>query len=118
MVSGNICFELITPLFKDGVLDHLNNYRGHCISSALLKLICSLVNNRLQIFAEKHNLISKNQIGFKKQCRTSDHLLTLKAIVKKYVTLGKQKIYACFVDFKKAFDSVGQQGLFYKLENL
>ena len=38
--------------------------------------------------------------------------------MKKYVTLGKQKIYACFVDFKKAFDSVGHQCLFYKLENL
>ena len=37
MVSGNICFELITPLFKDGLLDDPNNYRGLCISSALLK---------------------------------------------------------------------------------
>ena len=118
IVSGNICFELITPLFKDGLLDDPNNYRGICISSALLKLMCSLINNRLQRFAEKNNLVSKNQIGFKKQCRTSDHLLTLKAIVKKYVTLGKKKIFACFVDFKKAFDSVWHQGLFFKLENL
>ena len=118
MVSGNICFDLITPLFKDGLLDDPNNYRGLCISSALLKLMCSLINNRLQRFAEKNNLVSKNQIGFKKQCRTSDHLLTLKAIVKKYVTLGKRKIFSCFVDFKKAFDSVWHQGLFYKLENL
>ena len=118
MVSGKICFELITPLFKDGLLDDPNNYRGLCVSSTLLKLMCSLINNRLQRFAEMNNLLSKNQIGFKKHCRTSDHLLTLKAIVKKYVTLGKKKLFACFVDFKKAFDSVWHQGLFYKLENL
>ncbi len=29
--------------------------------------------------------------------------------------MKKQKIYACFVDIKKAFDSVWQQGLFYQL---
>ena len=27
----------------------------------------------------------------------------------------KEKVYACFVDFRKAFDSVWHEGLFYKL---
>ena len=27
----------------------------------------------------------------------------------------KEKVYACFVDFRKAFDSVWHHGLFYKL---
>ena len=59
MVSDTICFDLITPLFKDGLLDDPNNYRGLCVSSALLKLICSLINNRLQKFVDRNNLISK-----------------------------------------------------------
>ena len=43
----------------------------------------------------------------------------LKNVVKKYVTIGKEKIYACFIDFKKAYDSVWHEGLFTKLrENL
>ena len=29
--------------------------------------------------------------------------------------MAASKIYACFVDFKKAFDSVWHQGLYYKL---
>ena len=44
--------------------------------------------------------------------------MTLKCLVKKYVTVGKNKLYACFVDFKKAFDSVWHKGLFYKLEKM
>lgn len=36
-------------------------------------------------------------------------------MVKKYVTIGKGKLYACFVDFKKAYDSVWHDGLFHKL---
>ena len=63
----------------------------------------------------QRNLISKNQTDFKENHRTSDNLLTLKNVVKKYVTMGKGKIYACFVDFKKAYDSVWHNGLFYKM---
>ena len=33
----------------------------------------------------------------------------------KYVHQHNEKIYACFVDFKKAFDSVWHDGLLYKL---
>ena len=65
-----------------------------------------------------HNVLFKNQIGFKRNHRTADHLLTLKSVVKKYVTIGKKKLFACFLDLKKAFDSVWHKGLFHKiLEN-
>ena len=63
------------------------------------------------------NLIHRNQIGFKQNCKTADHLLTLKTVVKKYVTVGGNKLFACFVDFKKAFDSVWHSGLYRKLEH-
>ena len=116
LITQSWCKELINPIFKDGLLNDPNNYRGICISSALLKIICSLLNNRVQAYCNRLNLINKNQIGFKSKHRTADHLLTLKAVVKKYVTVGKKKLHACFIDFKKAFDSVWHEGLFYKVE--
>ena len=94
----------------------LNNYRGICVSSAFLKILCSLLNARIQNYCIEKGLINKNQIGFQKNSRTSDHLLTLKALVKKYVTMGKEKLYVCFIDFEKAFDSVWHKGLFYKMQ--
>jgi hypothetical protein len=33
----------------------------------------------------------------------------------KYVNQNNEKIYACFIDFKKAFDSVWHEGLYLKL---
>ena len=33
----------------------------------------------------------------------------------KYVHCHQEKVYACFVDFRKAFDSVWLDGLLYKL---
>ena len=108
---------LITPIHKDGSINDPNNYRGICISSALMKITCMLLNHRIQEHCHQNDLLNRNQIGFKPNHRTADHLLTLKAVVKKYVTIGGKKLFACFIDFKKAFDSVWHDGLFHKLAN-
>ena len=45
----------------------------------------------------------------------SDHIFTLHTLIDKYIHKHNSKIYACFVDFRKAFDSVWHKGLFYRL---
>ena len=47
--------------------------------------------------------------------RTADHVFTLRTLIDKYVHSHNEKIYACFVDFRKAFDSVWHVGLLNKL---
>ena len=84
MIPATSFLKLINPIFKE-------NYKGICISSAFLKVICILLNNRVQEHCKTHNIISKNQIGFMKNRRTTHHLLTLKTVVNKYVTNGKTK---------------------------
>ena len=112
------CLDLIALIHKDGAKDDPNNYRGICIMNALLKILCTLLNSRLTSFCDKKNLINNEQIGFRKNNRTSDHILTIKATVNKYVNdVQNKKLYACFIDFQKAFDSVWHEALFRKLEN-
>ena len=115
LVPRSWSMGLITPIHKDGSINAPNNYRGICISSALLKIICILLNHRIQEHCNQNELLNQNQIGFKKNHRTADHLLTLKAVVKKYVTIGEKKLFSCFIDFKKAFDSVWHNSLFHKM---
>ena len=117
LVPKSWCLDLLNPIHKEGNTNNPNNYRGICISYALLKIICSLLNNRIQNQSKGRTIISKNQTGFKANHCTSANLLTLKNVVKKYVTTGEKKLYACFVDFKKACDSVWHKGLFYKMNN-
>ena len=50
---------------------------------------------------KKMTLHCKEEISFKKKMRPADHLFILKTV--------------CFVDFKKAFNSVWRTGLFYKV---
>ena len=64
----------------------------------------------------QQNIIDQAQIGFLPNHRTSDHIFTLRTLVDKHVTHSANgNLYTCFIDFKKAFDSVWHASLFYKL---
>lgn len=76
---------------------------------------CSILNQRLLSFVEHKGILHPSQIGFLPGHRTADHVLTLRTLIAKQVNHRKESIYACFVDFKKAFDSIWHQGLLYKL---
>ncbi len=108
--------NLITPIFKQGEKYDPNNYRGITVSSNLGKLFCSIINDRLVQFIQEHKLLDNCQIGFMPKQRTSDHIYTLHTLIQKHVQQTKQgKIFGCFIDFQKAFDSVWHNGLFLKL---
>ncbi len=55
------------------------------------------------------------KIGFLPKCCTSDNIFTLQTLIDKYVHQNKGKLFACFIDFKKAFDSIWHEGLYLKL---
>ena len=63
----------------------------------------------------ENGIISENQLGFMPGNRTSDALIVLFNLVQKYCFINNTYIYACFVDFKKAFDCIPRQILFEKL---
>ena len=111
IVPRSWCLGIITPIHKEGPKDDPDNYRGICIGSALSKVLSTMMNQRLADFAKENNLIHKSQIGFQEKNRTSDHILTTKTLVNRYVNDKKGKLYACFIDLKKAFDSVWHQAI-------
>ena len=106
--------SLIVPIHKSGELDDPNNFRGISLNSCLSKLFTNMMNVRLMNLCEEKGHVDCNQIGFREGSRTSDHVFTLKTIIDQSYAQGK-KLYACFVDFKKAYDTVWRDGLFYKM---
>lgn len=101
-------------LYKSGNRLDPSNYRGISITSNLGKLFNRIIHTRLLEFVKSMSLINENQIGFKENCRTSDHLFSIKTIIDRYKS---KKVYAAFIDLRKAFDTVWREGLFYKLLN-
>ena len=107
-------FGMIKNIHKGGNNDDPNNYRGITLNSTLGKLFCTILHDRLSNFCDHNDIIAKEQAAFRKVYRTTDHIYLLKTIVHKYITQHK-KVYTCFVDLEKAFDSVWRKGLLHKI---
>ena len=92
--------SVVTPLHKKGSIYDPNNYRAIAVASNLGK-----------IFAP-------NQLGFCKGAQTADHVLTLSTCIEQYVKSNKKRVYSCFVDYAKAFDTLCREAFLYKLWKL
>ena len=107
--------SIITPIHKSGVKTDPSNYRGIAVLSCLGKLFSSILNLRLKNFVSNNNILRKEQLGFVEGNRTSDAHLIMHNLIQDYCHKRGKKIFACFVDFKKAFDSIPRELLFQKL---
>ena len=105
--------DILGPLHKAGSKDDPGNFRGISLSSCLGKVFNSLLRNRLESKCNKEKIISNFQISGEKGARTSDHLLVFRHIINKYVKIGKQLLFVCYFDLKKAFDTVNRVKMFY-----
>lgn len=105
----------VSPIHKkDDTLDP-NNYRGITILSCLGKLFSTVLNMRLTNFQENGKTLKDNQSGFRKKRRTTDNMFILKTLINKYLNSPRKKLYLCFIDFQKAFDTVWHSGIALKL---
>ena len=73
-----------------------------------------MINERLIGLLDAINILSHYQIEFRRGYRTVDHVFVLDTILNSYFSKGT-KVYVCFVDFSKVYDSVWKNGLLYKL---
>ena len=118
VVPQQWCIGYIHPLYKNkGDPNDPNNYRGITITSCLGKLFTTLINSRLGKFVGDMELIGPEQAGFRSGYSTVDHIFVLNSLIDFYL-FRKKRLYACFIDYKKAFDSIQRQQLWMKLCNL
>lgn len=85
-------------LHKKGDMLNPENYRPIALLNSITKIFTTALAKRLSNFLEKEEMLPECQAGFAE-------------------TLGKAKkrLFITFVDFKKAFDSVGHNKLWLKL---
>jgi len=104
--------SVIIPLVKNksGDLSSADNYRAIAISTAISKLFEGVVASEVYSYCDT----DKYQFGFKKGHSTTLCTDVLKKTVDYYVNRGSY-VFACFIDFSKAFDRVNYWKLFNKL---
>ena len=108
---------LIKSVFKAGAREDPSNYRGITLMSCLGKLYSTILYKRIETEIENNDLISNSQAGFRKKYRTTDHIYTLFTLIRKYTKTGN-KLYTCFVDFRKAYDLICRKRLSEKLKKI
>ena len=106
----------IKPVHKKNSTGKEIYYRGISLSSCLTKFFDNLILNRLSSCFEKLNIFNSHVMRFRPGMRTVNNVMALKTLIEKQ--FGKhEKLYCCFVDFSKAFDSVWRNGLLAKMNN-
>ena len=102
----------IIPLIKNraGNVTDVNNYRAIAISNSISKIFETVLLDKLIV----ENPIDAHQFGFTSGVSTEMCTYVLKNTVKYYNNRGSD-VFACFVDFSKAFDKVNYWKLFNKL---
>ena len=96
---------LITAVYKSGDTANMSNYRGITVGSVIAKLFAMILDHRTAVWAEDEGIKAKGQAGFRKDFRTTDNICVLKSLIDKQEQMHSS-LYRCFVNFKKAFDTV------------
>ena len=99
---------LIVKLPKKGDLTDCNNWRGIMLLSVTSKILSRVILNRIS--ASIDQLLRKNQAGFRKGKSCADQIFALRQIIEQSHEWNTT-VYANFIDFQKAFDSVNRPAL-------
>ena len=105
----------IIPIHKKGDKNVCDNYRSIWLTSLFSKIYTAILDKRLGCFTTRNKTLPEEQAGFREGYSTIDHIFSLYAMIKKQFTKDR-KLYVCFVDYRKAFDSVNREALFNILE--
>jgi hypothetical protein len=92
----------------------LDDHRTITVCTLLDKIYSTCLARRFNEWGEEHNLRADSQTGFRKDHRTADNVLVMRALIDRY-RHEKKPLYVAFVDFKKAYDTVPRQLLWAKL---
>ena len=95
----------------------MDDYRGITVGISIAKLYSLLLLSRLDKWAEQNQMRADCQAGFRHGRGTVDNAFILKHVVDKYKG-EKKPVYAAFIDFKKAYDSVNRLILWECLQGL
>ncbi|GBP68035.1 Probable RNA-directed DNA polymerase from transposon X-element [Eumeta japonica] len=100
---GNWKTAAVTPLHKGCPKDDPNTYRPITFLHTLSKLLEGLVNVRPMAFLKKHGLLSKMQIGFRKNKLTEYSVSLLVENIPGHFD-KRRACFEMFMDLAKVFD--------------
>ena len=106
----------ITPIYKKGDLELIENYRPISTLPIFGKIFEKIIYSRLYSFLSSQNILYDRQFGFRKSHSTSHALNHSVTHIKKELE-KKRYVLGIFIDLSKAFDTIDHEKLVYKLDH-
>ena len=94
-----------------------DDHRAIVVGQAMAKLFSLVMLRRMDAWAEDEGMRAAGQAGFRHGRGTPDNAFVLQHVIEKYRSL-KKPVYAAFIDFRKAYDSVSRPLLWECLRGL
>ena len=95
VIPGELKVTKVISIAKIAEPKSLNDYRPISISAKLMLLLEKLYYNRLQLYLEEKNILSKYQFGFRKHRNTAMTMIALTDLKKK--KLGPKIVLCCYI---------------------
>ena len=107
---------IILPLLKGkgAKANNKDNYRGITLLPTLCKIYEMILFSRLEKFAIDNEYFSELQFGFGEGVGCIEALFTILEAID-HMLEWRSKVFSCFLDVRKAFDTVWIDGLLFKL---
>jgi len=119
--SGHVALDwmrgIVVPLAKEGDPRLPSNYRPITLLSIVGKVYTSVLHARLSAWCERHGVLADEQGGFRAGRGCPEQLYTLSELVKLRRLRGRAT-FACFIDIRKAYDTVWHDGLKFRLRQV
>jgi len=101
--------SIIVPIYKKGDKTDCSNYRGISLLSTMYKILFNIPLSRLIPYAQE--IIGDHECGFRHSRSTTVHIFCIRQLLTKKWEYN-EAVHQLFIDFKKAYDSVGREVLY------
>ena len=99
---------VVIPLYKNGDIRDLNNYRGITLLSTLYKLVTKIINTRLLQICEESGALSQFQAGGRANMSCLTQVTVLQNVIK-HSHRNNKPLFILSTDVRKAFDTVDHE---------
>lgn len=105
---------VIVPIHKDSDVQLPANYRPITLLSIVGKVYTGVLQRRLMDWSEANGIVVEEQGGFRPGRGCPEQLYALTELIH-LRRLRKRRTFACFIDIRKAYDTVWHEGLKLRL---
>ena len=105
--------EIILPLFKgnNAKANNRNDYIRITLFPTLCKVYQMILLNRLEKYANEKGYFSEFQFSFREEVGCVEACFTILETINHMLERGRE-VFSCFLDVRKAFDTVWIDGLY------